>query len=139
MTGHQATGRLPHQDVRTRLAPSPIAGIGVFAQQFIGAGTELFPNDQREIFWVKAEDLEQAALQDWQRAFYDDFAIRRGDLLGCPESFDLLSPGWYLNQPAAGQQANVRSTADYRMIAARDIQPGEELTVEYASFSDKPR
>ncbi|MBA3898049.1 MAG: SET domain-containing protein [Sphingomonadaceae bacterium] len=126
---------LPHDDVRVRLAPSPIAGIGVFALTAIRTGTEIFANDARAIRWVSAAVLEQPDLQPWQRAFYDDFAIRMGDQLGCPDSFDLLTTGWFLNEPIDGMSPNVRATADFRFVAARNVKAGEELTISYDSFS----
>lgn len=126
---------LPHEGVLARLGLSPIHGIGVFAQQAIPAGTNVFANDQRALRWVRAEELEAAQLEPWQQAFYRDFAIRRGDELGCPASFDLLSAGWYCNQPALGDEPNLKPSSDFDLIAARDIAAGEELTVRYADFT----
>lgn len=126
--------RLPHEGVAVRLAPSPIHGIGVFAQQPIAAGTNVFANDEREILWVESDRLAQLPLEPWQRAFYHDFALRRGSTLGCPASFDQLTVGWYCNEPTEGQEANLTPSSDFDLIAARDIAAGEELTVRYAAF-----
>ncbi|MBA3676636.1 MAG: hypothetical protein H0W74_04445 [Sphingosinicella sp.] len=126
--------QLPHEQVMVRLAPSPISGIGVFSAQHIGEGTNIFANDMRAIRWISEKDV--AALSGPQRALYDDFAIRRDGEYGCPENFNLLTVGWYLNEPAAGQSPNVHMTEDYQIIASRDIATGEEITVRYSTFSD---
>jgi SET domain-containing protein len=116
------------------LGPSDIHGIGVFACEPIAPGTNVFSNDQREIRWVAAAILDDPALSDFQRSLYRDFAIRRGDELGCPSNFILLTVGWYVNEPRPGDEANLTSTPEFDLIAIRYIEPGEELTLDYESF-----
>jgi hypothetical protein len=113
---------------------SNIHGIGVFAQQTIEAGTNVFASDIREIQWVPSSVLLDSNLADYQRAFYEDFAIRRGDQLGCPANFNLLTVGWYVNEPSPGEAPNIVPNASFDLIAARDIFAGEELTLDYAAF-----
>ena len=125
---------LPHDGVRTRLAPSPIHGVGVFAIEPIAAGTSVFANDHRPIHWVRAEETAASRPTPPQRALYDAFAIRRGDELGCPANFNLLTVGGYCNEPAPGEEPNLRPSPAYDLIAARDIAAGEELTVRYADY-----
>jgi SET domain-containing protein len=46
---------------------------------------------------------------------------------------------WYLNEPRKGTQPNVLCDPEtYDFFAMRDIKPGEELTVNYATYSDLP-
>jgi hypothetical protein len=125
---------LPHQGVHVRLGVSAIHGIGVFACAPIKAGTNVFANDDREISWVTSSLLEDPSLEDFQRSLYHDFAIRGGDELGCPSNFNLLSVGWYVNEPPPGDLPNLTSTDDYDLVAIRDIESGEELTVHYSSY-----
>ena len=129
---------LPHHAVLTRLGPSAIHGVGVFAISVIGAGTQLFVHDDDEIRWIEASAVDAVGLDEARRALYRDFAIRRDGYLGCPASFDKLTPGWYLNQPLTGISPNVRATEDFRMIAVRDIAEGEELTLDYEAFNCGP-
>ena len=129
---------LPHEQVHVRLGLSEVHGIGVFAIRPIPKGTSLFANDPAPIRWVDVETLDRAALGEPERRFYEDFGIRQGDRIGCPPNFNLLTPSWYLNEPADGAEANVRSAPDFTFYAARDIAEGEELVIDYASFSEPP-
>jgi hypothetical protein len=125
----------PHEGVWARLGRSPIHGIGVMAIRAIPCGTNVFGNDQSDILWVSAEAVAALPPDSPQRALYEDFGIRSAAVIGCPANFNLLTVGWYCNEPAPGEEANLHATERYEMIAARDIALGEELTVRYASFS----
>ncbi len=127
--------RLPHERVWARIGRSRIHGVGAVAIRPIPAGTNVFENDQRQIRWVAAADVAALPEDSPERRFYTDFGIRDGDRIGCPASFDLLSVGWYVNEPAPGDEPNLRASAGYELFAARDIAAGEELTVRYATFS----
>ena len=84
---------LPHARVLARLGVSPIHGIGVFAGQDIASGTVVFVDDSREIRWVNTHDVDASLPTPFHQSLYDDFAVRRGRLLGTPESFDVLTVG----------------------------------------------
>jgi hypothetical protein len=127
--------RLPHEGVYVRLGLSAIDGIGVFAIRSIPQGTNIFANDEVEMVWVEQAELAAAGLAPAERSFYDDFGIRRGDRIGCPVNFHNLTPGWYLNEPAPGGEANVCSDEAFNFTATRDIDEGEELTIRYLDFS----
>jgi SET domain-containing protein len=129
---------LPHEDVYVRLGISGVHGIGVFAIRPIPRGTNIFPNDSQPICWVEVEALDQSRPDEPARRFYDDFGIRQGDRIGCPRTFENLTPGWYLNEPPEGGRANVRADPDFSFFASRDIEEGEELLIDYASFSEPP-
>ena len=96
----------------------------------------MFANDRRAIHRINESAIDLKRLTPFQRALYDDFAIRRDGELGCPENFNLLSVGWYVNEPAAGHAPNLYASETYDLIAARDIAEGEELTVTYSTFSE---
>ena len=130
---------LPHDGVLVRLGRSEIHGIGVFAIQPIRAGTNVFAADQAELGWVPATALDDPALDESQRALYRDFAIRSGDLLGCPSNFNLLTVGWYVNEPRDGEEPNLMPSEEFDLIAARDIEAGEELTIRYSAFAGAQR
>lgn len=125
----------PHENVLARLGVSSIEGIGVFAARPISAGTNVFPADKAEIVWVPATLLDDPALSAFERSLYEDFAIRRGDQLGCPANFSMLTVGWYANEPNEGHEPNLRPTPSFDLVAVRDIAEGEELTVRYAAYT----
>jgi hypothetical protein len=125
---------LPHDQVYFRLGKSEIHGIGVFACEAIEAGTNVFAADQRPLSWVPASLLQDPSLDDFQRSLYQDFAIRRGQQLGCPSNINLLTACWYVNEPRQGEEPNLTSSVRFDLIALRDIEPGEELTIRYSSF-----
>jgi|SRR5208282_599762 len=125
--------KMPHEGVYVRLQPSQIHGVGVFAIKDIPKGTHIFPDDDEELVWIQKRVL--ARLSAEERKLYDDFCIIRGDLYGCPQSFNKLTPTWYFNESSA---PNMAADSDYRFYALRHINKGEELTVDYASYSDQP-
>lgn len=128
--------KLPHQDVWVRLGVSAIDGIGVFAIRPIPKGTDIFANDKVPLVWVSRSELDTAGLSEAQRALYHDFGIQRRDRIGCPANFNNLTPGWYLNEPPDGGRANVAADSHFAFTASRDIAEGEELTINYAGFSE---
>jgi hypothetical protein len=126
----------PHSEVYTRLRRSPIHGVGVFAIRDIKRDTPLFSGDNEEMLWVGEGDLPRTPRQ--VRRLYDDFAVVKDKRYGCPKNFNRLTMSWYLNEPRKGQRPNVRET-NYDFFALRDIKAGEELTVDYSTYSDKPQ
>ena len=130
--------KLPHEGVWVRLGLSAIHGIGVFAIRPIPRGTDIFANDKVPLVWVEAAELDRSGPSEAERALYHDFGIRRGDRIGCPANFNNLTPGWYLNEPPPGGEANVAAGEGFAFTATRDIAEGEELTIDYEGFSDPP-
>ncbi len=127
------SGGFPHDGVYTRLGVSRIHGVGVFAIKDIPTGTRMFEGDDANIVWVTKEDIGQ--VEGPVKQLYDDFCIIKGSRYGCPTNFNKLTISWYLNESKA---PNVKCDADYEFYAARDITGGEELTVDYATFSEYP-
>jgi uncharacterized protein len=130
--------KLPHESVYVRLGLSDVHGIGVFAIRTIPEGTNIFADDQVELVWVDAAEIDREGIGEQQRRFYEDFGIRSGDRIGCPVSFNNLTPGWYLNEPPPGAAPSIEVDERLNFIAIRRIEKGEELTVRYADFSDPP-
>ena len=134
----RSSSKLPHEDVYTRLAKSKIHGVGVKAIRKIKKGMSIFPDDNDPITWLN-EDKIRGIPSELQRLYSDFCIIRVHDKkYGCPRSFNRLTVAWYLNQPKSGQRPNVGCRRDYTFYALRDIRPGEELTVDYRTFSDSP-
>jgi uncharacterized protein len=124
---------LPHHGVYTRLGPSKIHGVGVFAIKQIPKGAYVFPSDDEPIVWVQKKRIKN--LPKAVRDLYDDFCIIKGSKYGCPRNFDSLTPAWYLNHST---NPNVAADQKVRFYTLRDIKKGEELTVDYRTYSEMP-
>jgi hypothetical protein len=95
----------------------------------------LFLGDNEEMLWVEEKAFQKESKQI--RKLYEDFAIIRNGLYRCPQNFNRLTMAWYVNEPDEGTRPNVRfdeESSDF--FALRDIKPGEELTVDYSTYSD---
>jgi SET domain-containing protein len=125
---------LPHSGVYTRLKPSKIHGVGVFAIRDIKKGTNIFPEDNDRMTWVDESQLRR--LPPPLTRLYKDFAVIRGKKYGAPSHFDRLTTAWYLNH---SKRPNVAVDKSYRFYALRFIRSGEELTVDYDTYSDQPK
>jgi hypothetical protein len=130
---------LPHKGVYTRLRPSPIHGVGVFAIRQIKKGMRLFSGDNEEMLWVDEKRVPKGPSAI--RELYDDFAvIDKARRHGCPKHFNRLTMSWYINAPKEGDLPNVRlDPTTYDVWALRDIAPEEELTAEYDLYSERPK
>lgn len=123
--------RLPHEGVYARIQRSRIHGIGLFAIRKIGKGTKLFGSDDSGMIWVKEEEIAKLPLKI--RKLYTDFGVLKDGRYGCPVNFNQLTPAWYLNH--SKNKPNVRCDENYDFVALRDIAVGEELTVDYSTYS----
>lgn len=119
----------PHHEVLTRLRPSKIHGVGVFAIKDIPKNTKLFSHDLDELLWVKKDGLKK--LPNEVRKLYEDFAVFKDNRYGCPGNFNRLTMSWYLND---SKRPNVRCDSSYDFWTLRQIKAGEELTADYSSY-----
>jgi len=126
---------LPHDNSYTRLKPSPIHGVGVFAIRDIPKETNVFGNDDNGMVWIDKDALNN--IDPELTRLYADFCVVKDNKYGCPKNFNMLTTGWYLNN--SKDNPNVRCTESYDFIALRDIKKGEELTVDYSTYSEHPK
>jgi len=122
---------LPHESVYTRIRPSALSGIGVFAIRDIPKGTYIFGADDSPT--VIIDSLEIDNLPPAVKQLYQDFCVLQGDKYECPISFNDLTPSWYLNH---SDTPNVAPDSQLKFYATRDISCGEELTSDYGSYSE---
>jgi hypothetical protein len=124
--------KLPHVKVYTRLGVSKIHGIGVFAIINIKKGTPIFSGDENtKMIWINKELIKKASKTI--QKLYKDFCVLKGNQFGCPESFNNMTPSWYLNH---SNNPNVFCDNDYNFYALRNIKANEELTANYDTYSD---
>jgi|GEM_PF-138297 len=120
----------PHDGVYTRLKPSPIHGVGVFAIRDIPRGTYIFEPDDDKLVSVAASETK--SLPANLRRLYEDFCVLKGETYECPSSLNRLTPAWYLN---TSKDPNVAADSSLKFYAVRDIAKGEELTADYDAYS----
>jgi len=123
---------LPHDGVYTRLRKSNTHGIGVFAIRKIRRGTKLFGSDDEGMVWIDEGATNRLSRE--VKKLYSDFAVLKTGRYGCPHSFNRLTPSWYINNSRLSP--NVCCDETYEFFALRDIEPGEELTVDYLQYSE---
>ncbi|MFA6255522.1 MAG: SET domain-containing protein [Patescibacteria group bacterium] len=128
----QKSKELPHINVYTRLAPSKIQGVGVFAISDIPKGTNIFQGDEEDMVWISKDRIDE--IDPDIKKLYDDFCVIKGDKLGCPKNFNSLTVAWYINE--SKDNPNVQCDDNYEFIAVRDIKKGEELTTDYSTYSE---
>lgn len=114
--------------VKTSLRHSPIHGFGVFAEEFIPAGTvvwryvEGFDSRLSEEFVLSLPPEGQAAIRHYSAFWKGGYVVSADDAR-------------FLNH---SESANLRTTAEPdEDIAVRDILPGEELTENYREFDER--
>jgi SET domain-containing protein len=107
-------------------------GVGVFAIRKIPKGTRIFADENEELCWIPKSSLPKGGAL---RELYDAFAVIEADRYGCPTSFNRLTPAWFLNE---SKKPNTRCDENYEFYALRDVVAGEELTVDYSTFSRYP-
>jgi SET domain-containing protein len=129
---------LPHRGVFTRLAPSEIHGVGVFAVIDIPKGTDIFGEKGcTDDDFLEVPEATVRAMPDGPlKQLYFDFCVLEDGVFYCPESFNEMSISWYLNN---SENPNCQAEAEgIYFTALRNIKAGEELTVSYESYSEEP-
>ena len=107
--------------------------MGVFAIRNIRKGTKLFFDDLDEMVWVEQSKVGRQPKE--VRRLYEDFSVLKDGRFGCPRNFNRLTMAWYLNESG---EPNVRCVGAYDFEALKSIKQGEELTVDYSTYSDTP-
>jgi len=107
---------------KTEVRESGIEGKGLFARDKIKKG-EIIHVAEGKIFtreeFKRLSEAEQNLCYD-----IDD------DYLLCPKDFNNLTADWYINHSCNPNCGSARDS--FTMVAMRDIEPGEEITYDYA-------
>ena len=117
--------------VQTRIGPSPIHGIGLFADEFIKKGTVVWRFNPT--FDARFDESQLASLSEPARKQFFNYAYlnpRMQKYVLCFDDCRFINhsdePNC-LEVPSGGPEEGLD-------IAARDIEKGEELTCDYGSF-----
>lgn len=110
------------------LKPSPLGGVGVFATHDIPKGTHLFKNAFKTRT-MSVKDVPSALLK---YCIY----INDNECL-CPERFDRMEIGWYINHSSnpniARSEKNVKERAVH---AIQQIHAGDEILIDYNQLDE---
>lgn len=115
--------------VPTRVAPSPIAGVGVFTPEFIPAGTVLW--DFTPGVDLRLEPAVVAAIAEPLGSMIRMYCYEEpsGTLVLCGDNARFMNHSFSPNCDDRGDLT----------VALRDISPGEELTCDYRGFDEESR
>jgi|ERR1035437_5911949 SET domain-containing protein len=121
--------------VKTKIAPSGIAGTGLFADEFIPKGTCVWKYEKG--FDIRVDKDYPESLPETARDFFMTYAYQD------PQTLDYTlcaDDGRFFNH---SDTPNTHSAKDSRGeyeadIASKDIQVGEELTTDYREFDTNP-
>jgi len=131
------TAQLLHQlqqDTYAMLKPSPVHGIGVFAFRQIPKGCRtIFSSgigDWKKISFAEAEKLPCAV-----REMVETYCLFDKENYFVPEyGFKLMDLALYLNHSHTPNLVSINEGEYFE--ATRDIEPGEELLVNYETIAD---
>ncbi len=118
----------PWSELSFVLKPSPLGGVGVFAAHDIAAGTHLFTQPYR-VRTLKVKDIPQEFMNYCIYINYEECI--------CPEQFDRMEIGWYVNHSSDPNIVNKTQAKDPRSLdnrnvyAIKDIKAGEEILIDY--------
>ena len=116
--------------VATKIGPSVIEGLGLFADQPIAPGTRVWVFEPDVDRCMPTSVLHGAGAQ--QRAFLETYAWREGDML-----FLCCDDMRFLNHSPSPNLVAIRDGSaplGVALVAARDIRAGEELTGDYSAY-----
>lgn len=126
------------KEVFTRIGVSKIHGVGVFAVKPIPKGCNPFYETRSADFIaVPVKNVTtNPRICDGVKQMVNDFAPEVDGAYYLPQySLNELGTGFYLNHSDSPNMQAVNDGEDF--IALRDIEVGEELTVDYETYSEK--
>lgn len=118
--------------VKTKIGPSKINGIGLFADQFIPQGTPVWKF--QEGFDLEISETDLASLSAPARKQFLKYSyknIETGKYILCFDDARFFN---HANQPNCTEVLSTKEIDEPVDIAACDIQIGEELTCDYKTF-----
>lgn len=112
--------------IPTKIKPSPIAGIGLFAETLVPKGTVVWKTNPLIDILLSKEEAE--SLSEPSKAQFYNYAYldkNHGKYLLCGDD------GRFFNH---SREPNCDDSHPHMTVALVDILPGEELTVDYGVF-----
>ncbi len=123
--------------VYTRIGPSPIQGIGVFAIRDIPKGIDPFSERELGLAFIKvsADLIERdPRIPEGVKQYVRDISSKKNGVRNFPAAgFNTVSASFLMNH---ADENNIGHDQDGFPIALRTIRAGEELTLNYGTFND---
>lgn len=118
-----------------RLAPSPIHGVGVFAIVPIPKGTNPMQECREvEFEYISVSKINTDAISEPVKKLIRDMCPENDGVYEVPEfTLNEIGLSYYLNH---SKTPNMNEDGDGNFVATRDIEPGEELTVDYGTYGE---
>jgi hypothetical protein len=124
-------GFFPHRNLYTRLKKSE-HGVGLFAIRDIPENLRLFAGDAGPVVRVPSAVVNGIPDSEVRRIYFDFCPTSEGRFLA-PSDFNQLTMSWYMNHSTS---PNVQADENLQFVSRRPIAIGEELTINYTSFSE---
>jgi SET domain-containing protein len=121
----------PHRNLYTRIKASS-KGVGLFAIRSIPKGTQLFVGDVGNTIRILVSTIDKISDAE-VRQMYTDFCPVVDKYFIAPSDFNQMTMSWYMNH---SNEPDVTVVRDLQFVTSRVIHVGEELTVNYTTFSD---
>ena len=125
---------LPHDGLYTRIGRSR-HGIGVIAIRDIAPGVEPFAGDYGATVRIPAATVDAIEDDEIKRMYLDFCPLHNGAFIA-PANFNQLTIGWHVNH---SDRPNLKVDDQMRFIASALIAKGEELTTDYATYSESAK
>jgi hypothetical protein len=106
------------------LQPSALGGIGVFTTHDFPQGSQIFSG---------TFSPRKLLIKDIPSAFLKYCIYLNDEECLCPERFDRMEIGWYLNH---SDQPNIIKQAENLIVSTRDIKAGEEILIDYNHLNE---
>ena len=121
------------EDIYCRIGRSKIHGVGVIAIRKIPKGINPFKKvTDFDLIRFKKKELKRLNPQV-KKMMSDFLSLDRDDILVPTTGLNVLDVSFHMNH---SKKPNVIVGKNEDFFAARDIKEGEELTVDYSTFSD---
>jgi hypothetical protein len=110
------------------LAPSPIAGTGVFTWFALDKGKLIFPYDAVDDTVL----LSAMPTEEPMKTMVNRYGVETKEGFWIPSDFNRMGVWWFINH---SESPNIEYVGN-DILAARDIAAGEELTINYRTLDE---
>ena len=136
MNEEQLMEHLRHA-VYVRAMPTPNGGVGVFAIRDIPEGTNPFGEDGITYLPIPVDAIfDDPEIPDTVKKYVKDMCAREGGLFYIPScGLNNIGPSYYVNHSRTPNLVTPDKGENF--IICRQVKAGEELTIDYRTYSDE--